>query len=98
MALKTVEDITNYLKKSKETFNKLIEEYKDRYNNNKDSNKAICRNMYYQCVYKYNEAEEILAEIEGREAVMYCFSLPPFIDIPEILKEYEEFQKKERTK
>ena len=27
MALKTVEDITNYLKKSKETFNKLIEEY-----------------------------------------------------------------------
>ena len=92
MALKTVEEIVEYLKDCKEAYKKLSDEYKDRYNNNKDSNN-ICRNLYYQNIYRYNEVEDILAEIEGRQPVMYCFSLPPFIDLPTILEEYESFRK-----
>ena len=72
----TVEDIVDLLKKKKQAYKALADEYKDRYNNKKDSNKAICRNMYYQNIYMYNEAEDTLAEIEGRQPKMYCFTFP----------------------
>ena len=88
----TVEDIVDLLKKKKQAYKALADEYKDRYNNKKDSNKAICRNMYYQNIYMYNEAEDTLAEIEGRQPKMYCFTFPPFVDLPKILAEYEKFR------
>ena len=90
--METVEKIVELLNEKKKVYKALADDYKDRYNNNKDSNKAVCRNMYYQNIYRYNEAEDTLAEIEGRQPEIYCFTLPPFIDLPKIFAEYEKFR------
>lgn len=69
--------IKNFIIKNKKVCKELAEEYRQRYNKDKDNRLAL--NMFYHNVIAFNSFEDILAEIENRNSEIMCFSSPPIL-------------------
>ena len=73
----TKEELKNQIIELKEISKKLAEEYRERYNQDKEDKIAL--NMFYHNVISYNDYESVLALIENRNSMIMCFSAPPVL-------------------